>query len=86
MSYTSLVSLHKEVVIVLVFPIYFPDMNVYESTSSKDEYLVFHYASQTEIFKWNFELSDGFNFPKKCVDICIKFSEKRVSSLVKIKD
>ncbi|XP_052769682.1 uncharacterized protein LOC128209616 [Mya arenaria] len=46
--------------------------NVYESEKLVNEYLVFHYSSQSETLKYDFGPKDSLEFPRRCAELCLE--------------
>ncbi len=45
--------------------------NVYETQKSLNEYLLFHYGKPDEVLLQNGGPTNGFDFPKRCADLCL---------------
>ena len=52
--------------------------NKYETQKSLNEYLLFHYGSPQEILRKDGP-TNGFNFPRRCADLCMSVYRKRKS-------
>ena len=47
-----------------------PEENIYETRSSLDQYIHFHYAPPSDILPYNFGPVDALEFPARCAQLC----------------
>lgn len=52
--------------------------NVYETNKLLQEYLLFHYASDSVIMPYDFGPKNYTNFPKRCADLCMEHFQKKM--------
>lgn len=53
--------------------------NIYESEKLLNEYLTFHYGGPTVNCLHSFGPVDGFEFPTRCAELCLKHYHPSVS-------